>query len=203
MRSSNKCYVVAKEQREARDIANLRPLIDECSAIHHEQSSEKLEDPRNFRLSHSDVVVSVDRFTFSGGFCVVNFEIEHEMSIILGRPFLRTAKALIDLYEKTLTFKVMIDSTIKKGLVMKRILKLIQIPLLNLIKFRIYAPESLFDEMVGKGNVGIKNSNVALWKYLLTLRGYFDSEGEGKLFLINLLVDDASHNIAFRSDFRS
>ncbi|GKA33341.1 reverse transcriptase domain-containing protein [Tanacetum coccineum] len=53
-----------------------------------------------------DVVVRVDGFTFLADFVVVNFEPDPRAPIILGRPFLRTAKALIDLYEETLTLRV-------------------------------------------------------------------------------------------------
>ncbi|GJY76693.1 reverse transcriptase domain-containing protein [Tanacetum coccineum] len=53
-----------------------------------------------------DVVVRVDGFTFLANFVVVNFEPDLRVPIILGRPFLRTVKALIDLYEKKLTLRV-------------------------------------------------------------------------------------------------
>ncbi|GKC85235.1 reverse transcriptase domain-containing protein [Tanacetum coccineum] len=53
-----------------------------------------------------DVVVRVDGFTFLADFVVVNFEPDQRVPIILGRPFLRTAKALIDLYEEKLTLRV-------------------------------------------------------------------------------------------------
>ncbi|GKF33486.1 reverse transcriptase domain-containing protein, partial [Tanacetum coccineum] len=53
-----------------------------------------------------DVVVRVDGFTFLADFMVVNFEPDLRVPIILGRHFLRTAKALIDLYEETLTLRV-------------------------------------------------------------------------------------------------
>ncbi|GJY04027.1 reverse transcriptase domain-containing protein [Tanacetum coccineum] len=53
-----------------------------------------------------DVVVRVDGFTFLADFVVVNFVPDPRVPIILGRPFLRTAKALIDLYEETLTLRV-------------------------------------------------------------------------------------------------
>ncbi|GKD31943.1 reverse transcriptase domain-containing protein, partial [Tanacetum coccineum] len=53
-----------------------------------------------------DVVVRVDGFTILADFVVVNFEPDPRVPIILGRPFLRTAKALIDLYEETLTLRV-------------------------------------------------------------------------------------------------
>ncbi|GJS26945.1 reverse transcriptase domain-containing protein [Tanacetum coccineum] len=52
------------------------------------------------------VVVRVDGFTFLADFVVVNFEPDPRVPIILGRPFLRTAKALIDLYEEKLTLRV-------------------------------------------------------------------------------------------------
>ncbi|GJU87883.1 reverse transcriptase domain-containing protein [Tanacetum coccineum] len=53
-----------------------------------------------------EVVVRVDGFTFLADFVVVNFEPDPRVPIILGRPFIRTAKALIDLYEETLTLRV-------------------------------------------------------------------------------------------------
>ncbi|GJX01347.1 reverse transcriptase domain-containing protein [Tanacetum coccineum] len=59
-----------------------------------------------------DVVVRVDGFTFLADFVVVNFEPDPRVPIILGRPFLRTAKALIDLYEEKLTLRVGKDELI-------------------------------------------------------------------------------------------
>ncbi|GJY69261.1 reverse transcriptase domain-containing protein [Tanacetum coccineum] len=53
-----------------------------------------------------DVVVRVDGFTFLADFVVVNFEPDPRVPIILGIPFLRTTKALIDLYEEKLTLRV-------------------------------------------------------------------------------------------------
>ncbi|GJV75769.1 reverse transcriptase domain-containing protein [Tanacetum coccineum] len=53
-----------------------------------------------------DVVVRVNGFTFLADFVVVNFVPDPRVPIILGRPFLRTAKALIDLYEEKLTLRV-------------------------------------------------------------------------------------------------
>ncbi|GJR97792.1 reverse transcriptase domain-containing protein [Tanacetum coccineum] len=59
-----------------------------------------------------DVVVRVDGFTFLADFVVVNFEPDPRVTIILGRPFLRTAKALIDLYEEKLTLRVGTDELV-------------------------------------------------------------------------------------------
>ncbi|GJZ92727.1 hypothetical protein Tco_0664792 [Tanacetum coccineum] len=41
-----------------------------------------------------DVIVRVDKFNFLADFVIVDFEVDHRVPIILGRPFLRTAKAL-------------------------------------------------------------------------------------------------------------
>ncbi|GKD88808.1 reverse transcriptase domain-containing protein [Tanacetum coccineum] len=59
-----------------------------------------------------DVVVRVDGFTFLADFVVVNFEPDPRVPIILVRPFLCTAKALIDLYEEKLTLRVGSDELV-------------------------------------------------------------------------------------------
>ncbi|GJS38768.1 reverse transcriptase domain-containing protein [Tanacetum coccineum] len=59
-----------------------------------------------------DVVVRVDSFTFLADFVVVNFEPDPRVPIILRRPFLRTAKALIDLYEEKLTLRIGSDELV-------------------------------------------------------------------------------------------
>nr|GEY27197.1 reverse transcriptase domain-containing protein [Tanacetum cinerariifolium] len=48
----------------------------------------------------------VDKFNFLADFIVVDFEADLRVPIILGRPFLRTTKALVDLYKEKLTLTV-------------------------------------------------------------------------------------------------
>nr|GEY02802.1 reverse transcriptase domain-containing protein [Tanacetum cinerariifolium] len=45
-----------------------------------------------------DVFVSIGKFTFSADFVIVDYESDHRVPLILGRPFLRTARALIDVH---------------------------------------------------------------------------------------------------------
>ncbi|GKA36749.1 reverse transcriptase domain-containing protein [Tanacetum coccineum] len=45
-----------------------------------------------------DVFVSVGKFTFSADFVIVNYESDPRVPLILGRPFLQTARALIDVH---------------------------------------------------------------------------------------------------------
>ncbi|GKC99130.1 reverse transcriptase domain-containing protein, partial [Tanacetum coccineum] len=45
-----------------------------------------------------DVFVPVRKFTFLADFVIVDYENDHRVPLILGRPFLRTARALIDVH---------------------------------------------------------------------------------------------------------
>ncbi|GJU98149.1 reverse transcriptase domain-containing protein [Tanacetum coccineum] len=53
-----------------------------------------------------DVIIKVEKFIFLAHFVIVDFEADPRVPIILGRPFLRTARALVDLYEEKLTLRV-------------------------------------------------------------------------------------------------
>ncbi|GKD13520.1 reverse transcriptase domain-containing protein [Tanacetum coccineum] len=47
-----------------------------------------------------DVFVLVGKFTFPADFVIVDYENDPRVPLILGRPFLRTARALIDVHEE-------------------------------------------------------------------------------------------------------
>ncbi|XP_073049483.1 uncharacterized protein [Primulina eburnea] len=53
-----------------------------------------------------DVLVKVDKFIFPADFVVLDMEEDEEMPLILGRPFLATGKALIDVQEGKLRLRV-------------------------------------------------------------------------------------------------
>ncbi|GKA47366.1 reverse transcriptase domain-containing protein [Tanacetum coccineum] len=53
-----------------------------------------------------DVIVKVEKFNFLADFVIVDFEADPRVPIILRRPFLRTTRALVDLYEEKLTLRV-------------------------------------------------------------------------------------------------
>ncbi|GJT64190.1 reverse transcriptase domain-containing protein [Tanacetum coccineum] len=52
-----------------------------------------------------DVFVSVGKFTFPADFFIVDYESNPRVSLILGRPFLRTARALIDVHEEEMILR--------------------------------------------------------------------------------------------------
>nr|GFC99065.1 reverse transcriptase domain-containing protein [Tanacetum cinerariifolium] len=57
-----------------------------------------------------DVFVLVGKFTFPANFVIVDYESDHRVSLILGRPFLRTARALIDVHgEEMILFNSLLE----------------------------------------------------------------------------------------------
>ncbi|GJS16221.1 reverse transcriptase domain-containing protein [Tanacetum coccineum] len=52
------------------------------------------------------VFVKVGKFYFPADFVVVDYDVDHRVPLILGRPFLRTARALIDVHGEELTLQV-------------------------------------------------------------------------------------------------
>ncbi|XP_070046444.1 uncharacterized protein [Nicotiana tomentosiformis] len=70
-----------------------------------------------------DVLVRVDKFVFPIDFIVVNTEKNKEVPIILGRPFLATGRAILDIHERrlmlrvgegTMTFEMNVETGVKK-----------------------------------------------------------------------------------------
>ncbi|GJY15415.1 reverse transcriptase domain-containing protein [Tanacetum coccineum] len=53
-----------------------------------------------------DVCVRLGKFTFLADFVVVDYEVDPRVPLILGRPFLRTAHALVDVHGEKLTLRV-------------------------------------------------------------------------------------------------
>ena len=51
-----------------------------------------------------DVLVKVESFIFSADFVILDCEVDFEVPIILGRPFLATARALVDMEKGQMTF---------------------------------------------------------------------------------------------------
>ncbi|GKA28540.1 reverse transcriptase domain-containing protein, partial [Tanacetum coccineum] len=62
-----------------------------------------------------DVFVKVGKFHFPADFVVVDYVVDPRVPLILGRPFLRTARALIDVYGEELTLRVHDEAITFKG----------------------------------------------------------------------------------------
>nr|GEV01562.1 reverse transcriptase domain-containing protein [Tanacetum cinerariifolium] len=108
------------------------PLNENCSAMLLKKLFEKLRDPDKFLIPSflpeptptrmtleladrsitrpkrvvKDVFVKVGKFHFPTDFVVVDFEADPRVPLILGRSFLRTGRALIDVYGEEITLRV-------------------------------------------------------------------------------------------------
>nr|GEW62336.1 reverse transcriptase domain-containing protein [Tanacetum cinerariifolium] len=115
------------------ELANT-PLNENCSAVLLKKLPEKIEDPGNFSFFKKlmlpeltptcmtlelanrsvayptgiaeDVFVQVGKFTFPADFIIINYDVDPRVPLILGRPFLRTARTLVDVYGEELTLRV-------------------------------------------------------------------------------------------------
>ena len=56
-----------------------------------------------------DVLVKVDKFTFPADFIVLDMEEDKEIPIILGRPFLATGRALVNVLKGELKLRALED----------------------------------------------------------------------------------------------
>ncbi|XP_031251860.1 uncharacterized protein LOC116109778 [Pistacia vera] len=101
-------------------------LTEECSAILHKKLPSKLKDLgrigevnpttislqladrsiKHLRSIVEDVLVKVDKVIFPVDFVILDMEEDKEMPLILGRPFLATGRALIDVLEGKLLLRV-------------------------------------------------------------------------------------------------
>ena len=53
-----------------------------------------------------DLLVKVDKYVFPSDFIVLDMEADPQVPIILGRPFLNTASAIVDMRDSKLTLRV-------------------------------------------------------------------------------------------------
>nr|GEX32345.1 reverse transcriptase domain-containing protein [Tanacetum cinerariifolium] len=98
------------------------PLNENCSAMLLKKLPKKLGDPEltptqmtlelaNRSITHpkgvsEDVFVKVGKFHFPTDFMVVDFEADPRVPLFLGRSFLRTGRALINVYGEEITLRV-------------------------------------------------------------------------------------------------
>nr|GEV95724.1 hypothetical protein [Tanacetum cinerariifolium] len=108
-------------------------LNENCLVVILKKLPEKLRDPGKFLISYGfselkckdladlgssinlmllsvwkkvrDVFVPVGKFTFLVDFVIVDYESDPQVPLILGRPFLRTARALIDVHEEEMILR--------------------------------------------------------------------------------------------------
>nr|GEZ18372.1 hypothetical protein [Tanacetum cinerariifolium] len=119
-------------KEKLQELANT-PLNENCSAVILKKLPKKLREPGKFLILCGfslpnliptrmtlelvnraictpdgiarDVFILVGKFTFSADFVVVDYESDPRVPLILGRPFLRTARALIDVHSEEMILR--------------------------------------------------------------------------------------------------
>nr|GEV49797.1 reverse transcriptase domain-containing protein [Tanacetum cinerariifolium] len=96
------------------------PVNENCSAVILKKLPKKLRDPGKFLIPcdfpepiddstswhYQRRFLKVGKFHFPTDFVVVDYVVDPRVPLILRRPFLRTVRALIDVYGKELTLRV-------------------------------------------------------------------------------------------------
>nr|GFA24936.1 reverse transcriptase domain-containing protein [Tanacetum cinerariifolium] len=100
------------------------PVNENCTAVILKKLPEKLGDPDKFLIPcdfpkldkclaledlasiTEDIFVKVGKFHFPTDFVVVDYVFDPRVPLILGRPFLRTGRAFIDVYGEELTLRI-------------------------------------------------------------------------------------------------
>ncbi|GJS54573.1 hypothetical protein Tco_0627935 [Tanacetum coccineum] len=98
------------------ELANT-PLNENCSAVLLKKLPEKLGDPGKFLIpcdfSELEECIAladlVGKFTFPADFVVVDYDVDPRVPFILVRPFLRTARALVDVHGEELILRKSIN----------------------------------------------------------------------------------------------
>nr|GEU36266.1 hypothetical protein [Tanacetum cinerariifolium] len=79
------------------ELANT-PINENCSAVILKKLPKKLGDPRKFLIPCGISELKCKALADLADFVIVNYESDPRVPLILGRPFLRTARALIDVH---------------------------------------------------------------------------------------------------------
>nr|GEZ66364.1 reverse transcriptase domain-containing protein [Tanacetum cinerariifolium] len=91
------------------------PLNKLCSTVLLKKLPKKLGDPGKFLIPYrstsrpigvaEDVFIKVGKFYFSADFMVLDFDADPRVPLILGRSFIKTERALIDVFKGELTLR--------------------------------------------------------------------------------------------------
>ncbi|XP_070049001.1 uncharacterized protein [Nicotiana tomentosiformis] len=111
-----------REEPEASKYMHVLPFPQKLSREKLDKQFERFLDILKQGIVE-DVLVRVDKFVFHVDFIVVNMEENKEAPLILGRPFLATGRAILDIHdrklmlrvgEKTVTFEMDVETEVKR-----------------------------------------------------------------------------------------
>ncbi|XP_070039660.1 uncharacterized protein [Nicotiana tomentosiformis] len=101
---------IVTKKRKIEEISVVK-LTEHCSTILQNKLPQKCGDPGNQTTITpkgivEDVLVKLDKFVFLVDFIVVKMEENKLIPLILGRPFLATGRAILDIHDRKLMLRV-------------------------------------------------------------------------------------------------
>ncbi|GKE05003.1 reverse transcriptase domain-containing protein [Tanacetum coccineum] len=141
-----------------------------------------------------DVFVKVGKFHFLADFVVVDYHVDPRVPLILGRPFLRTARALIDVHGEELTLRVNDEAITFKVGHTSRYSRNYDDESVNQINVIDIACEEYAQEVLGFSNSSTKTFLHTPNELSNLDDDYYDTEGD-ILYLEKLLNEDPSPNL--------
>nr|GEU41425.1 reverse transcriptase domain-containing protein [Tanacetum cinerariifolium] len=182
---------------------NLMPLSIWRKISLHELSSTQmileLADRSTTRPAGiaEDIFVKVGKFHFPTDFVVVDYVVDPRVPLILGRPFFKTGRALIDVYGEELTFRIDDEAiTFNVGQTLKYSYN--DAESINQIDVIDVAFEEYVQEVLGFSNNSKSGSPTPTSDPIISFfpphDDYYDTEGD-ILYLEKLLNEDPSLNL--------
>ncbi|GKE66206.1 ribonuclease H-like domain, reverse transcriptase, RNA-dependent DNA polymerase [Tanacetum coccineum] len=88
--------------------------------LHGDSLPKKEKDPRNRTVKHpkgiaKNILIGIDKFVFPIDFIILDMPEDVNVPLILGRPFLSTAHAKIDVFKRNITLRVRDEKIIFKS----------------------------------------------------------------------------------------
>ncbi|GJT86248.1 reverse transcriptase domain-containing protein [Tanacetum coccineum] len=117
-----------------------------------------------------DVLVKVGKFYFPTDFIVVDYEVDPRVPLIPGRPFLRTARALIDVYGEEMALRVNDEAITFK------------------VRHTSRYSSNYYDEMIHQANV----IDVNCEEYAQEVLGFLDSSTSGNPTPLDRIIASSS-----------
>nr|GEY93951.1 reverse transcriptase domain-containing protein [Tanacetum cinerariifolium] len=114
--SSSLSKVVKRKHEVTKDKPNPKPSIPYPSRLNDQKLREKANNQMwrflqifqrlHFDISFADTLLHMPKFASTFKSLLINYDVDPRVPLILGRPFLRTARALIDVHGEELTLLV-------------------------------------------------------------------------------------------------
>ncbi|GJX40676.1 reverse transcriptase domain-containing protein [Tanacetum coccineum] len=87
-------------------IAHVQPSVIQDSILEPEVAPKPNPKPLHFDISFADALLHKPKFASTFKSILIDYDVDPRVPLILERPFLRTARALIDVYGEELTLRV-------------------------------------------------------------------------------------------------